>query len=504
MRKEIYAITSKLDRFIPKPAMLTNRRRAILLAAAVALAAALLLMHRPTVHAQGEPGQLTVYSPQTTYAIPIVNANGQSYIGLVELLEPLGSVETKVDGKKYKLQFLLSGGRKQEMQFTEGKEKGKSRGQNVKLPANFVLQNGRGYVPLTDISGLIAPLLSQSVELRQAAGRLFIGDVAKRFSFDLRPGTPSRLFISFNSPVNATIATEPGRVRLNFGREPVVWYGNDKTTYTDSLITGANFSEHNGVAELDVTGTAPMMANYADGGKTIIITAAPPPPPVAQAPAPAPQPAAPAQQAAAPQPKAPVHPRFLVLIDPGHGGDDIGAAITPKLAEKDVVLALGRRVVRELSNRGIAAALLRNGDYAISLDQRAATANADRPALYVTLHAANTGKGVRVYTALLPAANLAPGTFLPWDTAQSAFTDLSGTVAGSVAAELEARKLPNTTLPAPLRPMNNVAAPAIAVEIAPPGSDVNEIAAPVYQEQVAQSIAAGILAVRPKLPEVRP
>ena len=49
------------------------------------------------------------------------------------------------------------------------------------------------------------------------------------------------------------------------------------TAYTDPLITGAKFSEHDGIAELDITGTAPLMANFADGGKTIIVTAAPPP-----------------------------------------------------------------------------------------------------------------------------------------------------------------------------------------------------------------------------------
>ena len=80
---------------------------------------------------------------------------------------------------------------------------------------------------------------------------------------------------------------------------------------------------------------------------------------------------------------------------------------------------------------------------------------------------------------------------MPWDTAQAAFLDLSGTVAGSVAAELESRKLPNTTLVAPLRPMNNIAAPAIAIEIAPPDDKVDNIASAEYQEQVAQSIAAG-------------
>ena len=52
--------------------------------------------------------------------------------------------------------------------------------------------------------------------------------------------------------------------------------------------------------------------------------------------------------------------------------------------------------------------------------------------------------------------------------------------------------------------MNNVAAPSVAVEIAPPGATVDEIASVSYLTQVAQSIAAGVQAVRAKLPEVNP
>ena len=277
--------------------------------------------------------------------------------------------------------------------------------------------------------------------------------------------------------------------------------GQDTTNFDNPVITGAVFAEHDGLAELDVMGTAPLMASFADGGKTIIITPVPPPPPAP--PPPTPEQQAPAQTQA-PQPKPPSGPRFLVIIDPAHGGADSGASITASLVEKDVVLALARRVQRELASRGIAAGMLRNSDVAIALDQRAASVNAARPALYITLHAANTGRGVHVFTSLLPAANLSRDGFLPWDTAQAAFLDLSGVAAGSVAAELESRKLPNTTLVAPLRPMNNIAAPAIAVEIAPPDDNVDNIASAEYQEQVAQSIAAGIAAVRSKLPEVRP
>ena len=470
------------------------------------LFAALLLRWVPVQAQAPEPIQITVFSPQTSYSVPLLDVKGQSYIGLVELLEPLGSLDARPDGKKYKLRFTPPGGRPEEAQFNDGKDKAKVRGEGYKLPANFVLQNGRGYVPLNAAANLLAKLLSTETEFHPSGRRLFVGTAPERFTLELRPGNPSRLLVGFSSAVNPTIATEPGRVRFTFRREPVVAAGADNVTYNDPLITGASFSEHDGIAELSVTGTAPLMANFADGGKTIIVTGAPapPPPPVAaQAPAPPPQ-AAPNAPAATPQPRQPAALRFLVLIDPAHGGSDIGAAITPSLPEKDVVLALARRVQRELNNRGIAAGLLRNSDVAIALDQRAVSANAARPALYLVLHAANTGRGVHVFTELLPPANASPQGFLPWETAQAAFLDLSGAVAGSVSAELEARKLPNATLFAPLRPMNNIAAPAVAVEIAPPSENVEAIASPAYQEQVAQSIAAGIAAIRGKLPEVRP
>ena len=147
---------------------------------------------------------------------------------------------------------------------------------SYKLSANFVLQNGRGYVPLSATSNLLAKFLGTQTEFHPAGRRLFIGTTPERFTLELRQGNPSRLLVGFPSAVNPTIATEPGRVRLTFRREPVASSGADNVTYNDPLITGATFSEHDGIAELDIIGTAPLMANFADGGKTIIVTGAPP------------------------------------------------------------------------------------------------------------------------------------------------------------------------------------------------------------------------------------
>lgn len=464
------------------------------------------LEERQVVLAQVETAtQIAVFSSQSTYTIPIVQVGAQPYLGLIDLLEPLASVEGRLNGKKFKLSFKPAAGHAEEADFQEGKNEAKAGGSKFKLASNFVVQNGRGYVPLASVPVLLGRLGFQPVDYRVASQRLLIGNVAEHFTAELKKGNPSRLILGFPVAVNPTVATEGDKVRLTFKRDPVVAPA-DHVHYDDPLITGTSFSEHNGVAELEITGTAPLMANFADGAKTIILTAAPGPPPT-QAVQQLPLQVSPSTTAAAtPQvaPPPPPRPRFLVLIDAAHGGADIGAAITPQLPEKDVVLALARRLQHELQARGIAASLLRNGDYAIALEQRAISINAARPALYIALHAANTGTGVHVFTAMLPAENSAPGQFLSWDTAQAAFADLSGSVAGSISAELETRKLPNSALQAPLRPVNSVAAPAVAVEIAPPAGNVAEIASANYQTQVAQSIAAGVAAVRSKLPEVTP
>ncbi len=97
-----------------------------------------------------------------------------------------------------------------EAQFNEGKEKARIRGENYMLPANFALQNGRGYVPLSSAPQVLSKLLGKPVQLHQPARRLFIGEVAMHFSMELDRGNPPKLVVSFPAAVNPTIATEPG------------------------------------------------------------------------------------------------------------------------------------------------------------------------------------------------------------------------------------------------------------------------------------------------------
>jgi N-acetylmuramoyl-L-alanine amidase len=187
------------------------------------------------------------------------------------------------------------------------------------------------------------------------------------------------------------------------------------------------------------------------------------------------------------------------VIDASHGGDDRGAALSDKLAEKDVTLALARRLRQELESRGISTLVLRDSDASLTLDQRAIFTNTAHPVIYIGLHAGSDGKGVRLYTALIPAGGENNGPFIAWDTAQTRFLPQSQIATQGVASELTRRQIQVRTLAAPVRPLNNLTAVAIAVEVAPPGSDVMDLTLPAYQENVTSAVATGIAAVRDKL-----
>jgi N-acetylmuramoyl-L-alanine amidase len=147
-----------------------------------------------------------------------------------------------------------------------------------------------------------------------------------------------------------------------------------------------------------------------------------------------------------------------------------------------------------LEQKGITAMLLRDGDISLSPDQRAALANAARPQVFVSLHAGSTGSGVRIYTAHLGETAARVGSFLPWDSAQAAFLDASRALAGSVAAEMHKHEIPAGTAPVLVRPLNNIAAPAVAIEVMPPTADIGGLMATGYQQSVCAAIADGIAA----------
>ena len=184
------------------------------------------------------------------------------------------------------------------------------------------------------------------------------------------------------------------------------------------------------------------------------------------------------------------------MIDPSHGGYDTGADFGGKLLEKDITLKLARELRKELDERGIASRMLRDSDVDVPLERRAEITNEQRAGIYVALHAGRPGRGVRVYMPLLVNTEQPIGRFLPWDSAQAPALDRSKSVAQAIAGELRKKDLTVTTLGSSIRPLNNIITPAVAIELAPEGTDMQSLESAKRNSAVAAAIASAIAQLR--------
>ena len=86
--------------------------------------------------------------------------------------------------------------------------------------------------------------------------------------------------------------------------------------------------------------------------------------------------------------KAPASRRITVALDPGHGGEDPGAVGRRGTYEKNVVLAIARRLQRTLAgDPGMRVMLTRNDDFYVPLAERVQKARRVQADLFVSIHA---------------------------------------------------------------------------------------------------------------------
>lgn len=180
----------------------------------------------------------------------------------------------------------------------------------------------------------------------------------------------------------------------------------------------------------------------------------------------------------APAPAAPASPvkslrdvdrgrELIIAIDAGHGGKDVGARGPSGTHEKDVVLAIARKLAALVEKEpGMRPVLVRDGDYFIRLRERMNKARKQRADLFVSIHAdafsdhrargssvfvvserGASSEMARMLAAQENAADLVGGVSLNdkdellksvlLDLSQSASIEASMTVADNVLGELK-------------------------------------------------------------------
>lgn len=180
-------------------------------------------------------------------------------------------------------------------------------------------------------------------------------------------------------------------------------------------------------------------------------------------------------------------PMRTIVIDPGHGGTDLGALLPGGLAEKDVALEIARSLRNALAGRLNARVILtRESDVVVPPARRAEIANEVAADLFISIHlegeGAIKGGGFRVHTESLIASPgegggvpvVLPGEgdgieLKPWRSAQSAVVGSSMAFAQRIADAL-ARSFPQA--PVQVRSggmsvLQPVLCPAILLESAP-------------------------------------
>src|SRR4029077_11738471 len=111
--------------------------------------------------------RLSVYSANANYSVPVMEQNGSDYVGLLDVFQPLGPTNVKVDDRVWRMRYNNLDGI-----FTDGKTRVRVQGQDFDLPGSFLLQNGRALVPLGSLPTLMQRFLGASVNFHESSRRL--------------------------------------------------------------------------------------------------------------------------------------------------------------------------------------------------------------------------------------------------------------------------------------------------------------------------------------------
>ncbi len=225
----------------------------------------------------------------------------------------------------------------------------------------------------------------------------------------------------------------------------------------------------------------------------------------------------------------------IIVIDPGHGGEDPGAIGKKGTREKDVVLKISRRLRDTLNQRpGYRAFLTRNGDYYVSFKKRLKIAREYGADLFISVHAdavrdrkvrggsvyALSTRGASSEAARLLASreNLADiiggsenndktdaADHITLDMVQTNTFNLSRSFGSVVLANIQdVNPLKfKTVQAAPFRVLKLPDIPSVLVETAYISNPVEEqlLATPAFQQEVADAIAASVYAFVPATDE---
>jgi len=390
-------------------------------------------------------GQAILRTPSGDRPFTYVEQSGQTYVSAEQVTAGLGgTIAADANGTRVTIGNSTAA-------FAPDSRFGVIRDDLIEMPVPPIVIEGKPYVPWQFYQGLLSRISAMDVSwdapthvlsVRPQVRDLISAQVSVANVQDI-----SKIVITLSAPADYNIVKEPNAYVVRF-RAPIKAPFPEQA-YEDPYIAKVTFA----AAELRIQLTAPDVVGDAyqlDNPPRIVLD-------LRKAAAPAQGGAVPLQVAPRPQDVPGIR---TIVIDPGHGGKEVGALGPGGLMEKDLTLAIARKLANALAAKtGARIVLTREDDSVVSLDQRTAIANQYNADLFLSVHmnaaVVKGAKGSETYFLSLEAsdelAKKAAETenasvssassdlnLILWDLAQQAYIGESSRFAQAIQEEMNA------------------------------------------------------------------
>lgn len=480
------------------------------------LSAALIVGGAIQLMGQNAAASLLVLARDGRRALPLTVSGSQEMVGLDDLA---AMFQLTVREDRDALTVSYKG---RNVVLTPDQSMASVAGRLITLPAPPTKVGNRWMVPVDFISRALLPIYDQRLELRRPSRLLIVGDlrVPRVTIRQEQIGTGARVTVE-SAPRATTTVTQDNNQRLSVkfdadvidvvlpaGQSPGLIQGYhvlDNTTIGIDLGPRyGSFRASTQVADANARTVIDLLSNQTDTAPPPLTTQVEPPP----SELPSIVPAAPAFR--------------TLVIDAGHGGDDLGAKGAEGTTEKDVTLSVARRLKGAIEARlGLRVLMTRDDDRMVPASDRTAIANNSKADMFISLHAnasfRDTVAGATVFVAAfdgdqvsannvaserLPAlgGGMRDIELVPWNLAQIRHKDQSDTFATFVVDALKDH-VPLAPRPidhAPLRVLESANMPAVLVEVGylTNAAQEKQIAGNDFQTTLVQGLVDAIVRYR--------
>jgi N-acetylmuramoyl-L-alanine amidase len=454
------------------------------------------------------------YLPAGRDVLPIRTLRGSAYLPLVRVLNLIGKVDAlRESSNRLRLWY---GDKMVEVRDNNRKVSVNKSRFTLSNPVRFV--DGQWLVPVEFLGSVLPQIVSEPVEYRAGADRIFVGNVKPAtFSVHLQPiANGARLRMEFSSSLTFQTAARNGKWILYLGDQAIEPL-EQEFRFDNPYVSDLRFDDQDGVPKLILTPKTTGLDLYPtleDGGKVLRADIVNPVAAAAKAPAeqatsqPANAPASAASQAETAEglPRLPsVSSLPVVVLDAGHGGSDLGAQGQNGVTEKNLVAQYVVRIrTALLATQKYRVILTRVGDADPDFDQRAIVADTAHAAVFISVHAGNLGMqsprvAVYTYRPSEPVSLNALGPrplFVPWNQVQMLHLDQSQKLAQTLQEQLSHAGgfEVGPVQPAPVRVLRSVDAPAVAIEAGSlsPNVDPSPLLDPDFQQKLSDAVVAAL------------